>query len=289
MWPLLFFSCLFFIFKNKTKNLFLYFSGFLFCTIFWIFWNEANQFWSHWKDYWNLQVLGSALHGRGGAQNFEPFYFIKILLKFYWPWLPFFIWSIYLIFLKKNSALNVKVFATLGLGFIVGFSLVKWKFWYYIAPAYPAFALCIAYALDNKFKYFFTKYETFLYKGGFCTSILWAFIAGVFPIPLHKDRVPEVMAFKSTIRDSSIHSPVWFIHNPMDHNLIAINGEWYFDRPVYKIVDEASWLKKDLKAPAWIMVGKDFFQTCETSWCKKSMLIQTAGKSALLYFKGAAL
>lgn len=279
LWPFLF--CLFFL--RQARPLSAYLGGFAACTAIWAVWNEVNGHWPYWSRYLHEQVLGSALEGRGGAQRFEPFYFLDVLFKYYWPWLPLFVWSVYRAVRAKRLELRHAALV-LALGFIGGFSLMKWKFWYYIAPAYPAMALLIAATFKDRLSRWFDRpgaAKKFSYA-----AFSWIIFASVVPIHLHRERVPEVMAFKETIVNSPVPGPVWFLHSSKDHNMIATSGEWYFDkRIVAKVDNEPAWAANKLKSPAWIMTDLEFFKSCKTEWCKRSELIQSVDKSALLYFK----
>ncbi|MEW6057903.1 MAG: glycosyltransferase family 39 protein [Bdellovibrionota bacterium] len=287
LWPLLFFAFLLALpnaensltLRARIQSLCVYVSSLLICVGAWAFWVEKSDQWRFWQQYLFDQVLGSALTGRAGAQTLEPFFFFDILLKYYWPWLPLLVWAL-VQSLKNRLAL---VFAVFGLGFLGGFSLVKWKFWYYIAPAYPAFALAIAAALHKRIWNWLEHPlvpKTLLYL-----SVVWIFIGSTFPLKLYRERVPEVMAFKETIRRSEILGPVWFVDHPGDHNQIGTSGEWYFERSVLKVnpVEIGNW-SKQLPAQAWVITGLEKWKACNERWCQHSTLIQTAGQSALVLY-----
>jgi hypothetical protein len=74
----------------------------------------------------------------------------------------------------------------------------------------------------------------------------------------------------------------------MDHNMVGTSGNWYFNRDVLKVLEdrEDDWQAHQLHAPAWIITGAEFWPTCKAPWCVHSTLIQTAGKSALVYYSG---
>jgi hypothetical protein len=161
---------------------------------------------------------------------------------------------------------------------------MKWKFWYYIAPAYPAFALFIATAIHDFARRWIEK-PAFA-RRVFYIGASWILIAAVFPVRLHRERVPEVMEFKNAIAGSSIPGPVWFLHDQADHNMIGTSGNWYFNRVVEKVTPEAeaAWARETLRAPAWIITGADFLPTCEAAWCRRAKLVQSTDRSALLLY-----
>lgn len=277
LWPFLF--CI--LMLGRSKATFTYLTTFLICTGIWAIWVNASHQWNYWQDYLTKQVLGSALDGRGGAQQREPFYFILILLKFYWPWIPLFAWAC--IRTLRARKINFELAALiLAAGFIVGFSIPKWKFWYYIAPAYPAMALLIASSFRKTIQSYANR-EAFARALSYGTCA-WIVVGTALPIPLHHERVAEVHAFKDSIRNSTIPGPVWFLHDPADHNMIATSGNWYFDRIVEKVEDEAVWQNTKLKAPAWIITGTEYYKSCEAFWCAKSDAVVKTERSVLLRY-----
>lgn len=220
------------------------------------FWTNKHGYWNDWQMYLQKQVLSSALDGRGGAQSGDHLYFIKILLKFYWPWLPFlligirrsFRWGIS--FELTDEAIYSWIFGVFALGFLAGFSLVKWQFWYYIAPAYPAMALFIASTSYSFTKKWFAA-PAFAYSI-FTIALTWILIGSAMPIPLGRERVPEVIAFKNTILNSKIEEPVLFFNAPNDHNMVGTSGEWYFHKPVLKVTS-----LPEIKHPTWVITASE--------------------------------
>lgn len=294
LWPLLLIAPLLWFQersqKHRQRSVIAYLAAFFAMTVVWAIWVTARGDWSYWKSYFFGQVLSSALEGRGGAQTRELTFFLKILAKFYWPWFPLLIAAIVQGVrrsLKKDYSDDLifsGLFLITALGFVGGFSLMKWKFWYYIAPAYPALALFIANSLQD---FYTDKFDRIIWARGFLVvSTVWILFVSAFPIELHRERVPEVMAFKDTIALSPLKGPVWYLRDPMDHNMIGTSGNWYFHRDVLKITEteEDVWARSRLTSPAWIITGSDFQKSCRVSWCTKSKLIQTAGKSALLIY-----
>lgn len=297
LWPFLFLGFLFLWSAESGKRrlhiIAAYLGAFAACTAFWALWNQTFDYWPYWREYWNAQVLSSAVEGRGGAQGHDPFYFVSILLKFYWPWLPFLVWatwrsiSLFWKFTFTDEAIYSWVFGVLSLGFVVGFSMVKWKFWYYIAPAYPALALFIAVSLHEKLERA-SKVDprSYLPKVLFNAGLVWSIVVSVFPVALHHERVPEVQAFKSTILNSDVQGSVWLMNDELDHNKIGTSGEWYFHRQVLKVENEEAWTQNQLKAPAWIIAKDGTFASCSKAWCQKSIrVLSNSGSELLLYRK----
>lgn len=291
IWPLLFFTVLL-LFYNKDLKGRIFHSTMFFITLaalslVWYWYIIASGDLWYWKWYWHDQVLGSALRGRNMQQGFEPLYFVKVLAANYWPWLPV---------LLLSAALQAKAAFRWALphpgvlalifagGFFAGFSIVKWKFWYYIAPAFPGFAVFIAFAMErqNLFRRILEKIR--LVHTVLALSLLWILIISIFPIKLSSNRMPEIQIFKETVRNSESTMPVWFVNHPGDHNMYATSGNWYFHRVVKKVAYVSAW-EKTLKGPAWIITGAENFKSCKSDWCVQASFTQSAGGSTLVYLE----
>lgn len=289
VWPLLFFMAVLVFYggniKRRLFHLLVFFAALVAGALLWAWYIfAAGDLW-YWKWYWQDQVLGSALRGRNMQQGFEPLYFIQVLLKDYWPWLPLLLLSLYL---QAKAVLRWRlphpgVLALLfAAGFFAGFSIVKWKFWYYIAPAFPGFALFIAFAVEQRALFTRIAEKLRLGKTVLALSLLWILVISIFPIRLSSGRIPEIQVFKETMRDSPSAMPVWFVNHPGDHNMYATSGNWYFNRIVRKVTDVAAW-ENGLRGPAWIITGAEEFRSCKRDWCKNAGFTQTTGSSTLLY------
>lgn len=261
---------------------------------------QRPEIWPHFQNYLHHQVLNSALQGRNGAQAFDPFYFANLLKQYYLPWIIFLPWALWRSLwpsaadraaIRDGLQIPQWIFVFFAAGIIGGFSIVKWKFWYYIAPAYPALAIAIS--GTSFFKTFASLWERpYLPRFISAGAIVFVFIVSAIPIKLYKDRVPEISVFAPAITTSGIPGPVWFIHNERDHNMIATSGEWSFHVDAVKKVsaeEESQW-SANLSSPSWIITGSDFWKNkenlCKHEWCRKGRLISLAGMSALvLYYK----
>ncbi|HRK01912.1 MAG TPA: hypothetical protein PLH57_04550, partial [Oligoflexia bacterium] len=263
-------------------------TGVCFLLLYW--WIVKNGYQPTWQAYFRDQVLSSALEGRGGAQTGEPLYFVKILAQYYWPWMPFLLLGIWrslkwlFTFEITDEAIYSWIFGVFALGFIVGFSAVKWKFWYYIAPAYPALALFIASTMYSGVRKWA---QAPLFRNIIiAASITWFVVGSILPIPLHRERVPEVQAFKETIRRSNVEGNVLFFGAPGDHNMVATSGDWYFGKRVEKI-DSISELarKLDSRKSAWLIVDNQFLERCGEEWCRRTIPIQAAHGTTLALYR----
>jgi hypothetical protein len=239
----------------------------------------------YWQIYWNDQVITSALEGRGGHQDFEPFYFLKILLTHYWPWLPLLIYSFFQMSLrdyKKVRSIWVHphwIIGFLGIGFFLGFSVVRWKYWYYTVPAYPAFALVIAMMIPPHIE---KKVENpKLIRWLTIGAIGWAFLVLLFPVSLSRIRLPEALDLQAAIpsivpKDQSI----WVLRSNLDPNLLETVGGWYWNRPVRAVTSEAAFFEREgKKRPLWILttpgicdgqVGGKADRGGQPKWCAES-------------------
>ncbi len=271
--------------------------------------NSIPQVYEATLFYWKFQVLGSAVEGRNHAQELELTYFLSILKQYYWPWLPFLILGLFLELKpagKGAEALPLKLAVPplfiflLGFGFVAGFSIVPWKFWYYIAPAYPAFSLFIALSVFRKIASVFDwRWFPRLITTG---SVAFILAVSLFPIKLFKDRVPEITSFAPTIKNSEVPGPVWFLHEGLDHNLIGTSGEWSFwhrkypDRQVLPILTHELFEWKgpenytdNAPHPAWLITNEAHWQklkpNCKLKWCTTAQLIQAypQTKTVLIY------
>lgn len=304
LWPTVFFSILL-GWNGQTagrrwKYFWTYFGTLVGFLALWAGWITIAGQWPVWHEYFEKQLVGSALEGRGGAQTREPFFFAKILLKFYWPWLPLLLWS-GIRFLRKLLNLNLSrftsynaLFAIFGFGFVGGFSLMTWKFWYYIAPAYPAFALWIAANLMDSRR--LRPVTRWLDGVSFAKAVTYVAIAGLivlgsFPISLHRERVQEVMDFRHVIRAERADLPIYFVRSQRDHNLIGTSGAWYFGRTVEKVDEahEAQWSQTlaGSRKRAWVLTDES---TCLPSqrptWCESARVVQVSKPTALMLYEG---
>lgn len=286
-------------FAAKFKNVLGYLLGMAVPIAVFAIWTQKAGTWNVWNEYLNEQVLASALRGRQ-AQVFEPFYFANILWQYYWPWLPFLLFSGILLFGRGKNTLERRWYGALfllaGFGFFGGFSLMRWKYWYYIAPAYPYFSAAIAISLE---RLAFVRTETSnrrFASGVRGVAVLWLILVAIFPIPLHLERAPEVMSFREAVFNGPGKEPVWFLHSLRDHNIIGTSGEWYFGRQVIKVedADEKDWYEHRLKAPAFLFMWEKHWDFCSTDAdhaisrevCSRSVLIQRSQESALVLYTG---
>lgn len=255
------------------------------CVALWALWVESRGDWIYWKQYWQVQVLGSAVGGRTYAQNYEPFFFLNIFAHYYWPWLPVLLWAIGKSVKSLGRGFEEKDFLFIfGLGFVAGFSLMRFKFWYYVSPAYPAFSLFMAASFSELIE---KRLKSPLVPQAIAAaSAAWFLVASVFPIPLWRERVPEVKAFKDTIRNSPLTGPVYCIAPSHDYNFIEKGGNWYFDRIIKEVTDELGWQEK-LKGPTWVITSTEHWNACRLEWCRNATLIQTVGPTALVYATAA--
>ncbi len=221
--------------------------------------------------YFSEQLFASALEGRNHEQSLEPFYFLKILLKSYWPWM-----LVLLLFLlrtaKQGASLIVQkkiepeyFFLILSFGFIGAFSAMHWKFWYYIAPAYPALAIVISYELVSRL---IDRQNTSVLKSRtearvVCASyvaavglLLTAFVTNTsyWPtgIKFYRDRVPELTILKSALLRLESDT-IYFWHPTRDHNQLDTSLYWMFRIKLKKKADCLSLKREVSDQPASVI------------------------------------
>jgi 4-amino-4-deoxy-L-arabinose transferase-like glycosyltransferase len=284
LWPLLFLPFVILVQKERrTFRLVLFAAGVAFCALIWYAWIKKSHLEWYWLRYWKEQVLGSAIEGRASKQKLDVFYFGRILLLQYWPWLPFLFWCIYVAVRRKVTLLRLTLLY--GLGFFGGFSLVKWKYWYYIAPAFPAFALAIAATVQlhvhrwKKVEKFFAKERLSLWLRLVLIPAL--FILSVFPVNLDGNFMPEIRQFSEAIRHSDAKGPVWFVAHGGDHNMYSSSGFWYFDRVVKKVDDPAKFVLPG-NTRSWILTSSANADACKFTWCRNVDFAMKSGPSAFL-------
>jgi 4-amino-4-deoxy-L-arabinose transferase-like glycosyltransferase len=253
--------------------------------------------------YVHKQVLSSALTGRGGAQSYDPFFFANILWTYYRPWI-FLVPFLFLAMISELSGRNKRpeqipgldlpaealfprplpssLFLIFALGFIGGFSVVKWKFWYYIAPAYPALALAFAAALYQKAAGLFER--PFIFKLVNTLGGLWIGACACFPVMSWKERVPEVTAYKEIISSKKDVGRLYYFNPARDHNLVATSGFWSFGLPVVQL-QSVNDIGKQPKGSYWFILSADEYEKSkETPLLKGSLLMaqNSSSKSVLL-------
>lgn len=276
-WPLIFLLGVLVLRKRSNSAILGYFLGLFVATAVFVAWTLKGGYGVFWKDYWFGQVLESAMGGRHGLQPLDPGFFFGILLKRYWPGLVL-IGVALVTSLRDPLAKKLSdprwLFLLFGAGFIGGFSLVRWKFWYYIVPAYPAFSLFIAAALPSSGTRF-ARLKHFVESVAFphavtTIAIAWAFIAHLFPIPMALIRVPEALAFETTIRSVQSLRPVWQVRSQADPNLTGVVEEWYFDRVVLAVTpeDESRWAETRLRNDDFVISDVGAIEACQATWCR---------------------
>lgn len=308
LWPFVFFP-LVMLARDRplaTRRILAYFSAFFACcAAFWL-WTELRGYGVFWSDYLSKQVWSSAVEGRHGLQPLDPLFFVEAIGKQYWPWLALLVpmlvaWVYSLIsrhdgqrtFLQKLLEPR-SLIALFGLGFVAGFSLVKWKYWYYIVPAYPAFALFMAASLSQVTGWGGGRWVRFIDedprfpRAVAAIAVLWAFLMHALPIPNARIRVPEALQFEPVIRSVPSLRPVWQVRTTSDPNLTGVVEEWYFDRVVLAVrpEEEAPWAETQLKPGDFVISDQGVLEACSTPWCRGlTRLMQSSGRS-LFRFEG---
>lgn len=281
-------------FRGVLTHLAVYLLGIAVAGGFWaLYILKSGDLW-YWRWYWNEQVLGSALKGRNTQLTLNPWYFFRVIAQGYWPWLPLLLLALWLRtrqFFRSRVVTGDMAALALALGFFGGFSIVKWKYWYYIAPAFPGFALPIAAALAPSALFVRFAEKIRFEKSILVISIVWILIAAIFPVKLSSNRLAEVQVFKETLKASPVAGHVWFVNHSEDYNMYEGFGEWYFHRNIKRVADAKVW-QKSQTGQLWVLTGAENFRTCAEEWCTRVTFSQTSGPSTLAlvdFSRGARL
>ena len=105
-----------------------------------------NGHWEGFLEWYNRQIVGTVVEGRGEAR-IQPFFYARYLFKTTGPWFPLAIFGAWKLWKnRKEDTLGVLFLAWL-LVVLVPFSLVRHKYNHYLLPLYPALAGLAAYPL----------------------------------------------------------------------------------------------------------------------------------------------
>lgn len=222
-------------------------------------------------QYLNEQIFASALEGRNHEQTLEPFYFLTILLKSYWPWIVFLVLFAVRAVKQRVSLVAAKEFGPeyfffiLALGFIGAFSAMHWKFWYYIAPAYPALAIVVSYELVRRLnnwqwlRNLELKYQRQVVRAAVVGAIALLLITVATNTPywpnsikFYRDRVPELTILKNELFALKSDT-IYFWHPTRDHNQLDTSLYWMF-RIKLKKTDNCRALSNELTNQAALTI-----------------------------------
>lgn len=219
--------------------------GFGICFWIWIQYFDPTQYWSR---YFSQQVISSAVEGRGG-QGWDFGYFFNIFFKKAFPLQILAPFAMYFLFKKRRLlAPQIHGMWILALGFFVGFSLVRWKFNYYITPMYPpltlAFTAAIYSGLPTNWLSRLKRYEKGAIKTLLGIGAVFATVMVVFPITVSLNRYPWMDELKPFIQEARRDLPasgryleIYDVGTGFDHNSISTLAAWSWEAEVKTVRD----------------------------------------------------
>jgi 4-amino-4-deoxy-L-arabinose transferase-like glycosyltransferase len=236
---------LFFILKKDFKFfisarpfIFLSFIGLTLC-IWLIPLIYAGEFKNFLNSYFIGQVWDKFI-GAGSANGINLlgkiygfFWYIITLARLYWPWLPFLVLSFYFGFKQLRSKKILLIFILWILIMLFGFSLAETKYYRYLAPLYPAFAIFIGVVLGAKVSR--KLFKRIVYFSIILLLIL-LFATSIFPLYFGKISAPDKTELKKitpyikSLTGDKEHISVY----RMSYWGTVADFAFYVDRPINK-------------------------------------------------------
>jgi 4-amino-4-deoxy-L-arabinose transferase-like glycosyltransferase len=236
---------LFFILKKDFKFfisakpfIFLSFIGLTLC-IWLIPLIQAGEF----KNFLNTYFIGQIWDKFVGADSANGlnlfgkihgfFWYIITLARLYWPWLPFLIVSFYFGFKQLKSRKILLIFILWILIMLFGFGLAETKYYRYLVPLYPAFAIFIGVVLGAKVSE--KLFRRIVYFSLILLLIL-LFATSIFPLYFGKINAPDKTELKKitpyikSLTEDKEHISVY----RMSYWGTVADFAFYVDRPINK-------------------------------------------------------
>jgi 4-amino-4-deoxy-L-arabinose transferase-like glycosyltransferase len=172
-----------------------------------------------------------------GVNFFEKiygyFWYILALAKSYWPWFPFLILSFYFGFKKLKDRKILLIFLLWILILLVGFSLAETKYYRYLAPFYPGFAILIGVVLGEKVS---EKLFRRIVHFSLIFLLILLFATSIFPLYFGKINAPDKTELKKitpyikSLTEDNEHISVY----KMSYWGTLADFAFYVDRPINK-------------------------------------------------------
>lgn len=219
--------------------------------------------WALVSDYWSRQVYGTADGGRGYSQHYDPFFFLSILRHRYWPWLPFLLVSLVLIFKRRSWRIPAIALPFSGaMVLITVISAMRFKFPHYFVPAYPFLDLltveCIREWLEK-------RQDCFAIAVISIGLVIPPFLLAT-PVELAPEMFPALRRFNPIIQSyGTCRDYVLFINGqqpyggPTDYQLEL---RFYTNRQVMIANCEESKVTIPEMSPQWIMISGSNLEKC---------------------------
>ena len=242
---------LFFILKKDIKFfisakpfIFLFFISLTLCI-----WLIPLIYTGEFKNFLNTYFVGQiwdkfvGADGANGINLFGKiygfFWYLVALAKLYWPWFPFLILSFYFGFKKLKNRKILLIFILWILIMLFGFSLAETKYYRYLAPLYPAFAIFIGVVLGEKVsKKLFRRIVYF----SLILLLILLFATSIFPLYFGKINAPDKTELKiitpyiKSLTEDKEHISVY----RMSYWGTVADFAFYVDRPINKYDTEDS-------------------------------------------------
>jgi 4-amino-4-deoxy-L-arabinose transferase-like glycosyltransferase len=204
---------------------------------------QYGEFKNFLDNYFKGQVLFRFLH----AQSLKELsfvgkikgylWYIIVLLKNYWPWIPFLILSCYLGIKKRKENKMLLIIILWIFIMLIGFSIAGTKYYRYLAPVYPGFAVLIGVVLGK-------RASEKVFRGILIFSLIFLlvilFATSIFPLYFGKINAPnktEVKKISPYIQLlTEIREPISVYRLPYSGTLASF--AFYVDRSIVKFNQE---------------------------------------------------
>ncbi len=172
-------------------------------------------------DYWQGQLGGTLLHGRGGGR-LDPLFFPRHILKSFWPWLPLAIAGA-VTTLRTRSRLGGLAFSVILILWFT-FAPMTSLMSHYFLPALPFLALLAAIPFQNRLE----QRLPFVKQVLLALTLFVLSIAALTPIPFAPEPFPALRKFAPYIRQTG----------GCDDEIVWVPG----GEPRGSVADAAMWL-----------------------------------------------
>ncbi len=178
------------------------------------------------------------------VQNY--LWYIIVLAKRYWPWFPALLLSFYLAFRKLKEKKLTMIILLWIFVVLLGFSLGETKFYRYLAPLYPAFAILIGVELGEKIS---DRVFKIIFYISIFILLITLFATSLFPLYFGKISAPdktEIKKISPYIQQLTQKNEYISVYK-MNYWGAVADFAFYVDRPINNYETEkslASSLKK---------------------------------------------
>lgn len=215
------------------------------------------------KDYWERQVMGTAVGGRNFDNSIDYLLFFKYALKRFAPWILFWI-AAWVVTFRKNKWTERSVTLPLISSAVLCLAItpLRFKYEYYFLPALPFLALFSANSLES----YFRALEKRLYPIVTCLALGLMALILVVPIPFAPEMFPALRKFNPFIQSfGNCTDKVLFIPGGQPY---AASHEYWIEISFYtgrSVMDgscpEASQRASD-PAVKWIIASNENVEAC---------------------------